>query len=134
MDFLNIGSGEFVFLILLAILLVGPKRAVEWIQHASRFAARLQQEWRAVQRDVMREVRALQQETLSAVQPALQEVAREGQALQQEAASTLQPLLQEAAQELQSAQKALTPETTTSATASDSPLPALSAPTNHPAG
>jgi len=56
MDFLNIGSGEFVFLILLAILLVGPKRAVEWTQQASRFAARIRQEWLAVQRDVMREV------------------------------------------------------------------------------
>ncbi len=31
MDFLNIGSGEFLFLILLAILLIGPGRAVELV-------------------------------------------------------------------------------------------------------
>lgn len=76
MDFLNIGSGEFFFLVLLAILLVGPKRAVEWTQQAVRLMARLRQEWLAVQRDVAREVQALQQETVSTLRPALQEVAR----------------------------------------------------------
>ncbi|MBC7225988.1 MAG: hypothetical protein H5T61_01970 [Thermoflexales bacterium] len=83
MDFLNIGSGEFVFLILLAILLVGPKRAVEWVQQFSRFAARIRQEWLAVQRDVLKEVQALSQETASALQPALQEAAQSVQTFQE---------------------------------------------------
>ncbi len=105
MDFLNIGSGEVFFLILLAILLVGPKRAVEWIQQAGRFAARLQQEWRAVQRDVMQEVQALQQETMRAVQPTLQDIAREREALQRETVGDLQPALQEIAQEVRYTQE-----------------------------
>lgn len=92
MDFLNLGSGEFVFLILLAILLVGPKRAVEWVQQATRFAARIRQEWLAVQRDVMKEVQVLTQETTSALQPALKEATREGQVLWQEVTKTIQPV------------------------------------------
>jgi Sec-independent protein translocase protein TatA len=105
MDFLNLGSGEVFFLILLAILLVGPKRAVEWIQQAGRFAARLQQEWRAVQRDVMLEVQALQRETMRTVQPALQDIAREKEALQQETVGNLQPTLREIAQEVRETQE-----------------------------
>lgn len=105
MDFLNIGSGEFVFLILLTILLVGPRRAVEWIQQASRFAARLQQEWRAVQRDVIREVEALKRETVEAIQPAVG-IGREGQTLQQEVAGP-RSVLREIAQEVRAAQEGL---------------------------
>lgn len=102
MDFLNIGSGEFVFLILLAILLVGPKRAVEWVQQASRFAARLRQEWMAVQRDVMREVQALSRETTEALQPVLREATQEGQAAWQEVAQSVRAF-QDAGREIRSA-------------------------------
>ncbi|RME39695.1 MAG: hypothetical protein D6793_00725, partial [Thermoflexia bacterium] len=91
MDFLNIGSGEFLFLILLAILLIGPRRAVELVQQVSRFAARLQQEWRAVQRDVMQELRALQEETTRAVRPVLQE----GDQVRQEAREALRSIAAE---------------------------------------
>ncbi len=104
MDFLNIGSGEFVFLILLAILLVGPRRAVEWTQQASRFAARIRQEWLAVQRDVMREVQAIQRETEEALRPSLQEVARDSQVLQQEGADAARSL-QEVAREIRAFQE-----------------------------
>ena len=104
MDFLNVGSGELVFLLLLAILLVGPKRAVEWVQQASRFAARIRQEWLAVQRDVMREVQAIQQETAAALQPTLQEVSQDSQAVQQEGAEALRSL-QEVAREIRAFQE-----------------------------
>jgi len=59
MDFLNIGSGELVLLILLAILVVGPKRAVELAQQAGRFVSSLRRQWYAVQRDLTAEVEAL---------------------------------------------------------------------------
>lgn len=104
MDFLNVGSGELVFLVLLAILLVGPKRAVEWVQQASRFAARIRQEWLAVQRDVMREVQALQQETADALRPTLQGIAQDSQRVQQEGAEAVQSL-QEVAREVRAFQE-----------------------------
>lgn len=106
MDFLNLGSGEFVFLILLAILLVGPKRAVEWVQQAGRFAARIRQEWLAVQRDVMKEVQALSQETADALQPALKEVAQEGQEALQDVMQSAHAL-QDARREITSLQEHL---------------------------
>lgn len=109
MDFLNLGSGEFVFLILLAILLVGPKRAVEWVQQASRFAARIRQEWLAVQRDVMKEVQALSRETADALQPALKEVAQEGQGALQDVTQTVQAL-QDARREITALQEHLVSE------------------------
>ncbi len=62
MDFFNIGTGELIFLILLAILVVGPKRSVELAQQAGRFVRRLQQEWQAVRRDLLQEVHTLRQE------------------------------------------------------------------------
>jgi Sec-independent protein translocase protein TatA len=108
MDFLNIGSGELVFLILLAILLVGPKRAVEWVQQASRFAARIRQEWLAVQRDVIREVQAIQQDTAAALRPTIQEVSRDSQAVQQEGAEAVQSL-QEVAREIRAFQEQVVP-------------------------
>ncbi len=74
MDFFrNIGTGELLFLVLLAILVVGPKRAVDLLQQVGRFVGRIQQEWHAVQRDVMAEVRTLQAQTLDSIQPGLRE-------------------------------------------------------------
>ncbi len=88
MEFFNIGTGELVFLVLLAILLVGPKRAVELVQQGGRLMARLRREWMAVQRDVLSEVQALKEETLGAVEPSLREdlrrVAEETKALEKE--------------------------------------------------
>lgn len=109
MDFLNLGSGEFVFLILLAILLVGPKQAVEWVQQAGRFAARIRQEWIAVQRDVMREVRTLSRETTDALQPLLKEVAQEGQGVLQDVTPSVQAL-QDARREITDLQERLVSE------------------------
>lgn len=106
MDFLNLGSGEVVFLIVLAILLVGPKQAVEWVQQAGRFAARIRQEWMAVQRDVMREVQALSRETADALQPVLKEVGQEGQGAFQEVTQSVQAL-QDARREITSLQEHL---------------------------
>ncbi|HIQ02607.1 MAG TPA: hypothetical protein EYH30_10915 [Anaerolineales bacterium] len=92
MDFFNVGTSELVFLLLLAILLVGPKRAVELVQQVRRLAARLQREWAAVQRDVLTEVQLLKQETLAAAGPALQEdlqrIAEETKALEREVVAT----------------------------------------------
>ncbi|HID88223.1 MAG TPA: hypothetical protein EYP52_00730 [Anaerolineae bacterium] len=62
MEFFNIGSGELLFLVLLAILVVGPKRSVQLMQQAGRLLARLQQEWRTIQRDIMAEVQAVRDE------------------------------------------------------------------------
>jgi|DewCreStandDraft_5_1066085.scaffolds.fasta_scaffold07175_4 sec-independent protein translocase protein TatB len=109
MDFLNLGSGEFVFLILLAILLVGPKRAVEWVQQAGRFATRIRQEWLAVQRDVMKEVQALSRETADALQPALKEVAQEGQGVLQDVTQSVQAL-QDTRREITSLQEQMVSE------------------------
>lgn len=86
MNAFNLGSGEFFLLIVLAILLVGPRRAVEWTQELSRFAARLRQEWLAAQRDLMLEIQALQKETANNLQPTFQEAIQEGQVLRSEVA------------------------------------------------
>lgn len=71
MDFLNIGSGELVFLILVAILVVGPKQALELTQQVGRFIARLRREWDAVQRDVITEMRELNREGSAPSQPSI---------------------------------------------------------------
>lgn len=123
MDFLNIGSGEFLFLILLAILLIGPRRAVELVQQVSRFAARLQQEWRSVQRDVLQELRTLQEETTQAVKPVLQEALQEGEQARREAQSALQEVV---AGVREAATPAVPPEV--------SPLPEILEPTDDFAG
>ncbi len=96
MDFFNIGSGEVLFIILLAILLIGPKRAVEFVQQGSRLVARLRQEWFSVQREVIAEVNAIQQQVLGdvgkEVQAAQEELLKEAQAVQQEAIADLTEL------------------------------------------
>lgn len=71
MDFLNVGSGELILLLLLAILVVGPKRAAELLQQTRQFVVRLRREWYAVQRDFMAEVDAYREEGLSADSPRL---------------------------------------------------------------
>ncbi|MFN3762017.1 MAG: hypothetical protein ACK4WK_02300 [Anaerolineae bacterium] len=126
MDFLNIGSGEFVFLILLAILLVGPKRAVEWVQQASRFAARIRQEWLAVQRDLAREVQALSRETTDAVRPILQEAAQDAQGLLKDGAESVR-VIREVKKEVISPQEQL-------AVPEPLPLPDVLEPTDDFAG
>jgi len=88
MDFFNVGTGELLFLVLLAILLIGPRRAVELVQQVRRLVASLQQEWEPVRREVVAEMQALQQETLAAVGPPLKEelqgIATEVQARERE--------------------------------------------------
>lgn len=95
MDFLNIGSGEILFIVLLAILLVGPKRAVEFLQQGSRLIGRLRKEWYSVQREVMAEVNAIQKETLGStaqeIQALGQELQSEVRALQETIQDPLQP-------------------------------------------
>ncbi len=94
MDFFNIGTGELVFLLLIAILVVGPKRAVELAQQSSRFLSRIQKEWRSVQQDVMAEVRTLQQETLNAVDPNLRDIAEGVRTLEAELTATTESIQQ----------------------------------------
>lgn len=84
MDFFNIGSGEILFIVLLAILLVGPKRAVEFLQQGSRLVGRLRKEWYGVQREVMAEVNAIQKETLGSTVQEIQTLGRELQSEIQE--------------------------------------------------
>lgn len=95
MDFFNIGSGEILFIVLLAILLVGPKRAVEFLQQGSRLIGRLRKEWYSVQREVMAEVEAIQKETLGSTAQEIralgQELQSEVQALQETVQDPLQP-------------------------------------------
>jgi sec-independent protein translocase protein TatB len=62
MEFLNIGTGELLFLLLLAILVIGPRRTVELSRQAGRLLTRLQHEWRNVQRELMTEMRSLEEE------------------------------------------------------------------------
>ena len=94
MDFFNIGTGELVFLLLIAILVVGPKRAVELAQQSSRFLSRIQKEWRSVQQDVMAEVRTLQNETLGAIDPDLRDIAEGVQELEAELTATTESIQQ----------------------------------------
>jgi sec-independent protein translocase protein TatB len=62
MEVFNIGTGELLFILLLAILVVGPKRTVELAQQAGRFLGRLQREWDAVRRGVVEEITTLEKE------------------------------------------------------------------------
>lgn len=62
MEFLNVGFGELVFLLLIAILVVGPRRAVELARQLGRFISYLQREWRKVQREIVTEVEGLERE------------------------------------------------------------------------
>jgi sec-independent protein translocase protein TatB len=62
MEFLNIGSAELLFLLLIAILVVGPRRAAELASQSGRLMARLRREWNSVRRDLMAEVASLEQE------------------------------------------------------------------------
>ena len=63
MEFLNIGSTELLFLLLIAILVVGPRRAAELASQGGRLMARLRREWNSVRRDLMVEVASLERET-----------------------------------------------------------------------
>lgn len=90
MEFLNIGPGELIFLVLLAILVVGPKRTVELMQQAGRLLARLQREWRTIQHDIMTEVRAVQSEVRS-VESEVRSVHTEVGAVQREVALEAPP-------------------------------------------
>lgn len=71
MEFLNIGTGELLFLVLLAILVIGPRRTVELSRQAGRLLARLQTEWRNVQRELMTEMRSLEDEVSTHVRGAV---------------------------------------------------------------
>lgn len=62
MEFLNIGSAELLFLLLIAILVVGPRRAAELASQGGRLMARLRREWTSVRRDLMVEVAALERD------------------------------------------------------------------------
>jgi sec-independent protein translocase protein TatB len=62
MEFLNIGSAELLFLLLIAILVVGPRRAAELASQGGRLMARLRREWNSVRRDIMVEVASLERE------------------------------------------------------------------------
>lgn len=62
MEFLNVGFGELVFLLLIAILVVGPRRAVQLARQVGRFISYLQREWRKVQREIVTEVQGLERE------------------------------------------------------------------------
>jgi len=84
MDFLNIGTGEFLLILLLAILLVGPRRAVEMAQQAGQLFARLRKELLTVQRSVVTEVEALKQEALKEVEAVKRETLKEVEAIKQE--------------------------------------------------
>lgn len=68
MEFLNIGTGELLFLVLLAILVIGPRRTVELSRQAGRLLGRLQHEWRNVQRELMAEMNSLERDVVSGPQ------------------------------------------------------------------
>jgi Sec-independent protein translocase protein TatA len=72
MDIFNIGSGELVFLVIFAILIVGPRRAAELASQAGRLLTRLRREWYSVRRDVMAEVTALEKEVQLPQKPTLE--------------------------------------------------------------
>ena len=66
MDFLNVGPSELVFVVLLAILVIGPKKTVEYGQQVGRLMVHLRRQWQQVQHDLMTEVRSIEQEVVSA--------------------------------------------------------------------
>jgi Sec-independent protein translocase protein TatA len=66
MDFLNVGPAELVFVVLLAILVIGPKKTVEYGQQLGRLLVHLRRQWQDVQRDLMTEVRAIERDVVSA--------------------------------------------------------------------
>ena len=66
MDFLNIGPSELVFVVLLAILVIGPKKTVEYGQQVGRWMIHLRRQWQEVQRDLMTEMRAIEKDVVSA--------------------------------------------------------------------
>lgn len=59
MEFLNIGGWELVLILLIAIVVLGPKQTVQLAQQAGRFLARLRRDWNEVRRDVIREIQEL---------------------------------------------------------------------------
>ncbi|MBN1953953.1 MAG: hypothetical protein JW900_02775 [Anaerolineae bacterium] len=63
MDFFNIGAGELVFLVLLAILLIGPGRAAQVFRQVTPTLAHLRREWFSFQKGLMTEINELEQET-----------------------------------------------------------------------
>lgn len=80
MEFLNVGSGELLFIVLLAILVVGPKRTVELARQVGRLFSRLQREWRTVQKDIMAEVNAIEEDVKSSLsEPAPSEEIESGE-------------------------------------------------------
>jgi Sec-independent protein translocase protein TatA len=105
MNFFNIGTGEFLFLILLAILLVGPGRTVQFLQQGRRLVSRVQGEWRAAQQAVEDEVKPVRDELLP-VTEAIRQGTRKGMetldqqfgALEREATTEARSLKQDADQ------------------------------------
>jgi len=105
MNFLNIGTGEFLFLILLAILLVGPGRTVQFLQQGRRLVTRVQEEWRSAQQVVEDEVKPVRDELLP-VTEAIRQGTRKGldtfgqqvSALEREATAEAGSLQQDAQQ------------------------------------
>jgi Sec-independent protein translocase protein TatA len=81
MEFINVGTGELLFLVLLAILVVGPKRTIQLARQVGQLLTRLQREWRRVQRDLMAEVNTLEGQIMSEIQdsPASTEEPQEGE-------------------------------------------------------
>jgi Sec-independent protein translocase protein TatA len=111
MDFFNIGAAELVFILVLAILLVGPKRAVELVQQGRKLLARVQQEWLGVQQSVMTEVEMLKDETLPELESLKDGTLKEVEAAQKGTLTEVEALKQEALAEVE----ALEEETSASA-------------------
>ena len=62
MDFLNIGPAELAFIVLLAILVIGPERTVKYAQEVGVLVTRLQREWHAARQELMSGVQTVEKE------------------------------------------------------------------------
>ena len=102
MDFLNVGGLEFVFLLALAVVLVGPRRAVELTNQIARFVAGARRAINAVKAEVQDEIdrdtqglRQAEREVRSTVQAETQTFRDARQALREAketAEESLEPL------------------------------------------
>lgn len=77
MNFLNIGPWELMVILVIAILLVGPKRVVEIVQAIRRFAGQLRQMTGEFTSLIQTEAQAAEQEASEALSE-IQGVEREG--------------------------------------------------------
>ncbi|MBN1177628.1 MAG: hypothetical protein JXD18_00320 [Anaerolineae bacterium] len=86
MEFLNVGSGEFIFILLIAILVIGPQRTVQLARQAGQILGRLKGQLAAFQQQFSEEIRSLE-EVKAAVSEPMLDINKEARAINREVAA-----------------------------------------------